>query len=64
MLCLEKIFSDRDTMHRDEEFSVTCSYLEVYNEVRPLPGMAEAGQLVTCLSRGIGDMSGTREAYV
>ena len=34
VLCLEKIFTDRDTLHRGEEFSVTCSYLEVYNEVR------------------------------
>jgi hypothetical protein len=33
VLCLEKIFTDRDTLHRGEDFSVTCSYLEVYNEV-------------------------------
>ncbi|KAG2427248.1 hypothetical protein HXX76_012444 [Chlamydomonas incerta] len=33
VLCLEKIFVDRDTLHRDEDFSVTCSYLEVYNEI-------------------------------
>ncbi|GIL46590.1 hypothetical protein Vafri_3551 [Volvox africanus] len=33
VLCLEKIFADRDTSHRDEEFCVTCSYLEVYNEI-------------------------------
>ncbi|GFR44052.1 hypothetical protein Agub_g5212, partial [Astrephomene gubernaculifera] len=33
VLCLEKIFADRDAAHRDEDFSVTCSYLEVYNEI-------------------------------
>ncbi|KXZ53067.1 hypothetical protein GPECTOR_8g60 [Gonium pectorale] len=33
ILCLEKIFADRDAAHRDEDFSVTCSYLEVYNEI-------------------------------
>ncbi len=33
VLCLEKIFADRDTVHRGEDLTVTCSYLEVYNEV-------------------------------
>eukprot|EP00798_Chlamydomonas_sp_ICE-L_P001068 gene1068-3926_t len=33
LLSLEKIFEDRDTLYVDEEFDVTCSYLEVYNEV-------------------------------
>ncbi|KAG2429201.1 hypothetical protein HYH02_014133 [Chlamydomonas schloesseri] len=33
VLCLDQIFADRDAHHRDEDFSVTCSYLEVYNEI-------------------------------
>ena len=34
VLSLEKIFEDRDRLYAEEDFNVTCSYLEVYNEVR------------------------------
>jgi len=30
------VFQDRERLFRDEEFEVTCTYLEVYNEVRVL----------------------------
>jgi kinesin family protein 18/19 len=33
ILSLKKIFDEQKTLFPDEEFDVTCSYLEVYNEV-------------------------------
>lgn len=33
VLSLERIFRDRQDLYGDEDFDVTCSYIEVYNEV-------------------------------
>eukprot|EP00983_Pelagomonas_calceolata_P111385 1159777-Pelagomonas_calceolata.AAC.6 len=33
ILSLQQVFQDRDRLFKDEDFSVTCTYLEVYNEV-------------------------------
>ncbi len=33
VLSLQRIFQDRDRLFKDEDFTVTCTYLEVYNEV-------------------------------
>mmetsp|Transcript_11268 Transcript_11268/g.28907 ORF Transcript_11268/g.28907 Transcript_11268/m.28907 type:complete len:941 (+) Transcript_11268:278-3100(+) len=33
VLSLERIFRDRQDLYADEDFEVTCSYIEVYNEV-------------------------------
>uniref|UniRef100_A0A7S3QX98 Kinesin-like protein KIN-8B n=1 Tax=Dunaliella tertiolecta TaxID=3047 RepID=A0A7S3QX98_DUNTE len=32
ILSLQQVFQDRDRLFKDEDFSVTCTYLEVYNE--------------------------------
>ena len=37
VLSLQRIFRDRQDLYADEDFDVTCSYIEVYNEVRLLP---------------------------
>mmetsp|Transcript_9505 Transcript_9505/g.27171 ORF Transcript_9505/g.27171 Transcript_9505/m.27171 type:complete len:980 (+) Transcript_9505:572-3511(+) len=33
VLSLQRIFRDRQDLYADEDFEVTCSYIEVYNEV-------------------------------
>jgi len=33
ILSLQQVFQDRERLFKDEDFSVTCTYLEVYNEV-------------------------------
>jgi len=41
VLCLQRLFENRDRLYRDEQFEVQCSYLEV----RPCPRMEAAWQL-------------------
>lgn len=34
VLSLEQLFTEKETRDKSEQVTVTCSYLEVYNEVR------------------------------
>lgn len=36
VLSLEQLFTEKETRDKSEQVTVTCSYLEVYNEVRRL----------------------------